>query len=282
MNFSFIILIIVFAIISSDVKYQELSNTSKKYDLKYQLETGKKFTFYSLGYGNNYNIVNNSKTFLSSRERELVQNYHVIDGNNKETVFEVEYKKLEFNDIDEDKLKTKTNFSPLVGKKVQFTILPKGEMTNFKGFEELPSIPFPNGVMDGKLCQAELTHMFPIFPEKLVGIGDTWSREVFGYIITYKVLSEIKFNGFDCVRISAQMVPEEKILNRKNEQGKEYTIERIGCQYSDMYYFAYKEGMILYRFSVDSYNETITRSKENEILKHNIRDQVWEEHVVFK
>ena len=268
--------------ITVNVQSQESSDISKKFELKYQMKKGKEFTFFSLGYGNKYAKTNSSLTFISSRERELIQDWEVLSSNENYTVFELEYNKLEFIDTDKEKNITKTNFSPVIGKKVRLTISSNGKMSNFKGFNNLPSVSFPNGEMDSSLYRAELTHMFPILPSKPVKIGDTWSREAWGFTIEYKLISEIEFNGYDCVRIFAQIKPGKTTFERKDQNGNEYNINMIGGGYSDIYYFAYKEGMILYRFSVNSYREDIHTSEEDKILQHLIRDQIWEEHVIFK
>lgn len=268
--------------IAVNVQSQESSNISKKFDLKYQMKKGKEFTFSSLGYGNRYSKTNDSLIFISSRERELIQDWEVLSSNENYTVFELEYKKLEFIDTDKEKNLTKTNFFPVIGKKVRLTVSSNGKMSDFKGFNKLPSVSIPNGEMDSSLYKAELTHMFPLLPLKPVKIGDTWSREAWGFNINYKLISEIEFNGYDCVRIFAQIKPGETTFDRKDQNGNEYKINMIGGGYSDIYYFAYKEGMILYRFSVNSNREDIHISQEDKILQHFIRDQIWEEHVIFK
>ena len=273
----FTLKVIVISFITT-ITFAQTGINVQKYDLNYKMKNGKEFTFISLGYGNKYTKNHDS---LKSRNRELVQDYRVLSSNENSTIFELEYKKMVFNDKNSKGENTTTNFSPLIGKKVRYTISSKGEMSNFEGFNELPDITYPSGTMTGDIHRQEITHMFPIFSKKPVAIGESWSRKEFGFIIEYKLLNEMKFNGYDCVRIFAQMNLEQSSTKGKDANGMDY-IRESTIPYSDIYYFAYKEGMIIYRFSVASCMENIYKTTDNVIFRHNIRDQLWEEHIIFK
>ncbi len=261
---------------------QESSNISKKYNLNYQMKKGTEFTFYSLGYGSVNNVIGDTTEFFSSRKRDLIQEYKVLSSNVTGMAFEVKYRKLEFIDTDKHGNLTVTPFSSLKGKTVHFTMKPNGELTDFKGFDDIQEMPFPSGVMDGDLCKTELTHMFPVFPDEPLSIGETWTRNGFGYIMKYRVIGEMKYNGYDCIRIFARFIPENPKYTRKDETGRDVSVEIKGGFYSDIYYYAYKEKMILYRFSVDSYREVMKETPDHNVTEHYVRDQAYEEHIIFK
>ncbi len=261
---------------------QESSNISKKYNLNYQMKKGTEFTFYSLGYGSVNNVIGDTTEFFSSRKRDLIQEYKVLSSNVTGMAFEVKYRKLEFIDTDKDGNQIVTPFIPLKGKIVYFTMKSNGELTDFKGFDDIQDMPFPSGIMDGDLCKMELTHMFPIFPQEPAGIGFTWTRKDFGYIMSYKVIDEMEYKGHDCLRIFARFIPENTEYTRKDENGRDISVEIKGGFYSDIYYYAYKEKMILYRFSVDSYREVMKETPDHNVTEHYVRDQAYEEHIIFK
>lgn len=275
---SSIVIVILFFAVSLSAQTGE---NTKKYDLKYKMKKNKEFTFINMGYGNTYRKNDDSFDFYFSRTRELIQDYKVLSSNNNGIDFELEYKKMVFNDKDSQGKITVTNFEPVIGKKVRYTMSPTGYLSNFEGFDGMPNISYGRGVFRGGLFKEEITHMFPVFPERPVSIGDTWSRKAFAYNIEYRLINEMKVYGYDCVRIFAKMEPDRNFFIRKNSNGDDTIIEDIK-PYCDIYYFAYKEGMIIYRISSQSYRDRKIRNLENNTLTHSIMDQLWETFVFFK
>jgi hypothetical protein len=152
----------------------------------------------------------------------------------------------------------------------------------FTGFKEMPGVQMPGGwVYTGAHLQEEIEHLFPTLPDRPVCLGDTWTRKAFGVNIEYRLMDEVKLYGYDCVRIFAKIWDAQSKTRRKDQSGNEITVER-GQPYSDIYYIAYKEGMMLYRFSVSSYGWYKIFNANNEIVNDRIMDSLYETFISFQ
>ena len=250
-----------------------------KYDLKYNLRTGQEFSLLNMNIANNYIKSQDGFTKLSSRTRDLELNYKVISRNDTSMTFEVEYKKKLYKSTDKDGKLVVTDFAAILGKKGRYTISSTGDLSHFEGFGEIPSVTMPEGwKYTGAALQEEIEHLFLTLPEKPIAKGEKWIRKAFGVNIEYQLMDEVKLYGYDCVRIFAKIDNEQTISKRKDRNGNDITIENTE-PYSDIYYFAYKEGMMLSRFSVMSLGQMIATNVKNEVVTHQRSDSLYETFV---
>jgi len=91
----------------------------------------------------------------------------------------------------------------------------------------------------------------------------------------------VKVFGRDCVRIFAKVEDEQPRSMAKDRNGNDVRVERTE-PYSDIYYFDYKNGMMLSRFSVASLGQQIVTDMKGAVLQHQITDRLYETFVTFK
>jgi hypothetical protein len=159
------------------------------------------------------------------------------------------------HDSDDPQVKMDTDFSGLLGKTAEFDMTPRGELSNFEGFDALPELAISGGQATHGASQYinELKEFFIQLPADPVGVGDTWSyteefnepveggsaKVVINY--TYKVDGVEKRNGQDCLKLIGDYTTE--VSGDGNAQGMAYTIGMSG-EGSETAYFAYKKGML--------------------------------------
>ena len=230
-----------------------------------------------------------SSTSLSSRgdkvsalTRDLRLLYKVVEADAAGVTFEVEYRSKVYRSTGNDGKVVVTDFAPIVGKKVRYTISPSGDLGRFAGFEEMPAVPMPGGWnYDGPRYREELEHMFLTLPTRPVGKGETWTRSAFGVKFEYMLLDEVKHFGRDCLRIFAKIEDEQTRSMAKDRNGNDVQVERTE-PYSDVYYFDHKNGMMLSRFSVASFGQQIVTDLKGAVLQHQVTDRLYETFVTFK
>lgn len=109
----------------------------------------------------------------------------------------------------------------------------------------MPPIQMPGGWnYTGNSLREEIEHLFLTLPDKPVSKGETWTRKAFGVDIAYTLIDEMNVFGHDCVRIFARIENENPMTKGKDRNGNEIMVE-TNEPYTDVYYFAYKEGMMM-------------------------------------
>lgn len=114
---------------------------------------------------------------------------------------------------------TEPDFSPLIGKKVFLYLTPKGKITSFKGFENLPEIE--NQARQITVTQDVyknlVTSIFPALPENPIETGEAWnSHQVYSMKIAegevqvktdyiYTLLGETVYNGTPLFEIRGKL-----------------------------------------------------------------------------
>lgn len=274
LRFSVVLLITAFGFFSSA--------QNKKFDLKYNIKPQTKFRLTNLHISSGTNVLEEPFKQTFYRTRELILDYNVLNPKDNNTVFEVKYVKKLYKTTDDKGETHINNFEGLKGNKIQYSLSEKGQFGNFIGMEKLPNVNMSgNWTYTARHYQEELEHMFPFLPAEPVSIGDTWTKKMFGMTIEYRLMGEIQLHGYDCVRIYAMIT--DDIIKRKvnTREGKTVELENDN-PYSDIYYFAYKEGIILYRFSVCSNGKLLVSDMEEKVLRKEVRRTLYETHIQFK
>jgi len=251
----------------------------KTYDLKYRLKPGEEFSLLNMHISHQNQKTPSGMVRLRSLTRDLELNYRVVSADDGVMTLEVEYRKKLYRDTDQAGKLAMTDFAEILGKKARYAISPTGELSRFEGFKEMPPVRMPGGYpYTGVFLQEEIEHLFPTLPDQPIGKGGTWTRKAFGVHIEYTLIDEVKVFGHDCVRIFARIENEQPVTKRKDRNGNEVTIETVE-PYTDIYYFAYKEGKMLYRFSVASNAQSLMKNDKGELINHMISDVLYETFV---
>jgi hypothetical protein len=196
------------------------------------------------------------------------------------STFEAEYIQKKYVDQGANSKTTITDFNEIIGKKVKYTLSKKGQLSNLVGFDAMPPVKMPSGGnYTGQHLQEEIEHLFLTLPNEPVSIGDSWKREAFGVEIEYNLIDEVNFMGYDCVRIFANII--ERTSQKIKDNSGKVMISEVFEPYSDIYYFAYKEGMMIYRFSVSSYANNVLMDLEKNVQRKIERDILYETMVTL-
>ncbi len=246
--------VLITAVIFANFAVPNLFAQEKLYELKYQLAEGTKITIISSGELNS--IMDQMGTEVIVDSYGEAEDIFVVLSSDKEKGLTLEY---EFGKRSQDMLSSEgsdsTDFSDLIGKKVQFVLLPNGKAEGFEGFENLPEITSSGG---GELNEETyilgVKTTFPLLPDKPIKFGDTWTDTqvmdipqggsvlVSEYNFTYTLIEETEKDGFDCLKI--EVTGTSRLSGDFEQGGMALYIEREETSTGTLY-FAYKEGMII-------------------------------------
>jgi len=211
-------------------------------------------------------------------------NYQVIDNTKNGLILEVAYNGKKSEVYFKKKVRI-NDYSSLNGGKIRYTLSSKGTVSNFKNFEKLNrKLPDGREISIGNL-QEELIHLFPFLPEKPVKIGDKWTASFGGengqerFSLDYFLLDELKVNGLDCVKIKANYTTENQ-YTVKTKKGKDAQLKEKDLGH-DIYYFAYKKGVVIMRKSIGNGITNILWDKETNKIEKRTNDVLYETNVIF-
>ena len=252
----FVVVLLIGAFFTVSLAGNPPENKVKKYDLKYNLPKGTKFTV----------------TFIDKFERSSVLPDGDVTGNTIDDTYGGTFEVISAGsdglvlDLDitqADRLSKNPGgtfnftFDEIIGKKVRFNISSTGELSSLDGFKNLEGL---NKIFR-RTAPDDLVHriaaLFPILPEKSVETGDTWTSEISAKRpsysglksdikckYTYKILGEEKKEGYDCLKIEINY---EQLTNTNGEvRGRPY-IYKMGGKGKETLYFAYEKGMFVYK-----------------------------------
>jgi hypothetical protein len=248
-----------------------ISRGPKKYDLKYKLKEGFKFSL-TLSGQNHYvrEVMGNELAVDTKGTAEY--GFEVLSTTKEGSTLEVDYGNR-IHETDDPESQGGVDFSELMGKKTKIDFSLRGELSNFAGFENLPTIEIPD--QEASLGEEqyinEIRRIFPKLPDNPISVGETWSHiqktdeSTQGGTVTitsdyiYTLLEETEKNGIDCLKIDAKYTVsvEGKLASR----GIEFTM-KLGGEGNELLYFAHKKNMLL--FSED--NLVLEGSANNEAL----------------
>ncbi|MFC1725004.1 hypothetical protein ACFL4T_05205, partial [candidate division KSB1 bacterium] len=181
--------------------------------------------------------------------------FEVISSNSDEMLLEITFDKISY--------KAETSVGPrdrdvsdLIGHKARFKLKNNGEVYDFQGLEELPPIEIERQMKaDKQYYMNFITNLFPVFSENSVNINDTWTdkkveeskaqgpdgKQTTTYNYSFKILEEVKKDGYDCLKIERQTTI--TIKGTGEMSGYEFINEESGNG-TETIYFAYKKGLV--------------------------------------
>lgn len=227
----------------------------EKHLLKYNLKKGGKFTLTGTREATQVQEQGGQEMVSSSkRAYEYVLDVKSMKGNG--VVLEMSYKNMSYQS--EGQMGTETrDYSALLGKKIEYTLLNNGLTADYVEAEKLPPVNIGSGLMaDANYYKQAINNLFPVLPDKPMDIGDTWTYEETteqkflsddGKITTknsyiYKILEVAKKDGIDCIKIERTYTL--KAEGNGQQQGLEILIELEG-EGRDIIFFAPEHGMYL-------------------------------------
>jgi hypothetical protein len=224
------------------------------YVLQYHMDKGTEFTISS--HSTLKSVTDQMGTEVVADIKGTGENHFAVTSKDKEKGLEVE---LEFvnatQEVESQMGSASTDYSKLLGKKVKFSLNPTGIVKNMEGFDQLPSITTASGeTLTEELYKLGIRATFFNLPTKPVKIGDEWAENDTTEIplggktlisenqTTYKVVEEVKKDGYDCVKIESSGI--QNLSGEIEQNGQPLEIERETIS-SGTIYFAYQKGMFL-------------------------------------
>lgn len=230
------------------------SDKSKKYDLKYNLSKGTKFTVTFIDKFERSSIMPNGDVTGNTIDDTYGGVFEVISADNDGLVLDLNITKAARLSKNPGGTFNST-FDEIIGKKVRFNMSETGELSNLDGFINLEDT---NKILR-RTAPDDLLHrlaaLFPVLPGKSVELGDTWTSEITGKKptysglksdikckYTYKILGEEKIAGFDCLKIDVNYEQATKTDGEIRGRLFKYNMGGTG---KETIYFAYKKGMFI-------------------------------------
>ena len=148
-----------------------------------------------------------------------------------------------------------TDYSTWIGKKVGFSLSPRGVLSDFRGFDQLPEIAGATGEkVTGELVQKGMSDHFFKLPDHPVKIGETWAIKDSAGIpyggstlkkvgtTTYSAVEKVNIDGSDCFKIDITAI--EKLSGEFEQQGTQIELTREKTS-TGVIYFALDKGMYI-------------------------------------
>ena len=145
-----------------------------------------------------------------------------------------------------------TDFSAWIGKKVGFNLSPRGALSGFQGFDQLPAIAGATGEkVTGQMVQASMSDQFFMLPDHPVKIGETWTVKDSSDIpygsytlkkagtTTYTAVETATKDGMDCLKID--VTASVKLSGTFEQQGNQLELTRE-TKSTGVIYFAIEKG----------------------------------------
>ena len=158
--------------------------------------------------------------------------------------------------------------SPVVGKNFEIILSPIGKELELIGADEIKY----EGLEGEMSIESSFKFIFPDVADKPVKIGDTWTTEWTDTTLTSSSEIQTQFtslntfegfetvDGFECVKIKADITG---LLEIEQEQQGMQMIGEGEIEGTDIWYFAYKEGVYVKSKSEGTADITINISAQN-------------------
>lgn len=248
------LLVLAALFVNAAISSTEPAAGQKQYDLKYSMEKDTTFTINSKGSSNI--VTDQMGTEITADIESTGKNIFKVLAADKAKGLTIE---IEFGEGTQEMISNmgsgETDFTPLVGKKAKFMLHADGEVDGHEGFGVLPEIyTVTQETLNKDLYELGMEATFFKLPEKPVKLGDTWTDTDTTDIpvgeftlkieeeTTYKVMEEVKKEGYDCLKIESAGVA--RTTGDFEQNGTPLSIERETKTKSTIY-FAYKLGMYI-------------------------------------
>lgn len=234
-----------------------LSNIScvqKNFSLEYNLKDNAKFTIlFSENEHYSREIMGNE--IVTNSTDKIEYQFRVKSEKSDGFDLEMEYG-LRSHETDNAQYGDGIDFSELIGKKANFFLSSNGELSEFEGFDNYPTIEIPDQQYTLKKSTYinELKRLFPSLPGKSVDTGETWINTLkyseqltagdveISIKSTYTLLEETTKDGIECVKIDTEN--RITVHGEVKEEGMNILIDMQGSG-NDTIYFDHKKGMFL-------------------------------------
>ncbi len=222
--------------------------------LNYNIEKGQSFILASSSSSEitTEQMGQTTELLMESSGKMLMKSLGVQDDNS--TKIEMQYTELG-QKLTSDMIDGETDYSKIINKVFSFDLAPKGDVSNYGGFDDFPTITNAAGEqIDGVMFQQQFKAMFITLPEETVKVGSTWEQDVTSDLpygggilkttgkIVYKVIEKKKVDGLPCMVFEANGT-----LNTSGEftqQGMDLSIDRSNKSHSTIV-FAYTKGIFI-------------------------------------
>lgn len=168
---------------------------------------------------------------------------------------EVTYRRKWRETLRDSEAAAAADYSLIPGKKMTFRLFPDGNITDIKGFELFPKIidPSTRQPIDNSDFAADIGHLFPRLPDKPVSVGSTWDAPEYVDATNrrgqeppkfhYQVLSRVKRNGEDCLKIIASRAGKRSGDRPAPDGGT----QQVDSEYGriDVCYYSLQKGMFI-------------------------------------
>jgi hypothetical protein len=224
----------------------------KEYDLKYKFKKGEKF---ELKYSelNHYTREVMGNEIILNQEDSYKYALNIKSVKGEDAVIEMEYLQ-KAQESDDPQFPAGPDFSPLIGKKVEFIIHNNGRTSEHKKFESLPVIENQGRqfTFEKDRYINEIKY-FPFLPGKKVSIGDKWSDKIIideplpggkGTITInsdYRLIEETNKDGIECLKIECEYT--FAFEGNGNTENMDFTFNLSG-KGTQTIYFSLDKGML--------------------------------------
>ncbi|MFC1726635.1 hypothetical protein ACFL4T_13510 [candidate division KSB1 bacterium] len=253
---------------------------TKKYNLKYDLKKGTKFTVVFTDEFERSTVLPDGDRTGNTIDDTYEGDFEVISSKSSGLSLELEIKSASRGSRNPGGTFNST-FDEIIGKKVRFTLSPEGVPSKLDVFTELPQQDKVLGRTAPDDFVQRLAALFPVLPEGSVDIGDSWNYEIeenrpsFGGLnsnikckYTYKILGEEKRDGYDCLKIEINY---DQITKAEGERrGRPFKYE-MGGKGKEIIYFAYKEGVFVYKMGEYNPDGGFNDSAMSDTAKYEVK-----------
>lgn len=276
------ILAMVFIISSTNLFSQDHKFT-KTYDLNYSLEKGTQFALFNNSYFVEYKKKDEDVKKFQHVRTEMNLKCKVLTSSEEKLQLQVEYKHLSNENYYRQEIQ-KRDYSNLLGGKVKYTISSKGLIGDFEDFEQLNRDQPGGRTVSINGLQETIIHLLPALPDHPICVGDQWSTSFGGedgmesFSLTYTLLDELVVNGIECVKIIANYSTHDSYEVSLGGKPHDFVANDKG---HDIYYFAYKKGFLLSRYSIGNGVADIIRKEDNKLTQQRLSNVLYETRIEF-
>jgi hypothetical protein len=241
------------------------------FNLRYDMEEGSSFSMdLTMNSSEWQNFMGNESEVNSLSRFDLLM--LVLSANMNAVQIEAEYLDA-FQKTANPAAEVVSDMAPLIGSKVEFLLSSRGGLSEFSGFDRLPSLDLAGGqkTMDEQQYKFLIERLFLELPEGRIGLGESWSyskqfqEQIPGGIIdvnidfTYTAVERIIKGGYNCLVLAGKH--EISIEGQGEAGGMDFDLSLQGGG-NETVHFLLEKGMYL-----DSeYSDIITGSIKNDEL----------------
>jgi len=189
---------------------------------------------------------------MESASKMLGKSLGIQDDNSTRMVFQ--YTEMS-QKMTSDVANGETDYSKIINKTFTMDLGAKGEITNYAGFDDFPTITNAAGEqINGEMFQQGFKVMFLTLPEEPVKVGSSWVQDVSTELpyagsvlkttgtIEYKIVDKKEIDGLPCMVIESTGLL--RTSGEFTQQGMEISLDRQNKSQNTII-FAYTKGLFI-------------------------------------